>query len=86
MSLACQPIFRYGGATVMPGVSAGTRNVERPCVPPPGSVAAATTCRPLISVPQFVMNAFVPSITQCAAVEPSRWSGPPRRRCPRPAR
>ncbi len=36
-------------------------------MPPPGSVAAATTWKAVIGVPLFVMNAFAPSITHSPA-------------------
>ena len=59
VSLACQPSLRYGGSMISPGVPLGTMNDEMP-----SSVLAVTLTTEVIDVPQFVMNAFDPSITQ----------------------
>ena len=59
MSDACQPIFRYGGWTSMPGVPDGTTMVEIS----PGPVSAVMVTIDVIGVPELVMKAFSPSIT-----------------------
>ena len=82
MSLARQLILRYGVSTRRPSASAGTRKLESPAAPPPGSLAAVTTWTAVIGVPAFVMNAFAPSIrhlspTSAAVVAASAASVPP---------
>ena len=62
MSLACQPSLSYGGSMIKPGVPAGTTNAEMP-----SSVRAVTVTSEVISVPQFVMNAFDPSSTHASS-------------------
>jgi len=60
-----QPTLEYLGATVKPGVPEGTRMVEISGLPPSRvPVTAATATTPVIEVPELVMNALVPSITQ----------------------
>ena len=70
VSDADQPTFEYFGATVNPGVPDGTTMVEISGRRPAGrAVIAVTVTNDVMSVPEFVMNAFVPSITQSS---PSR--------------
>ena len=67
MSLDRHPSFLYGGPTENPGASAGTMIVETPFAPSSSSVRHATTTKPVIGVPLFVMKALDPSITQSPA-------------------
>ena len=65
MSDAFQPIFRYFFERVKPGVSCGTSRFEisgRPFASVP--VTAVIVVPPVRSVPEFVMKAFVPLMTQ----------------------
>ena len=64
MSEACQPTFEYDLATVKPGRGTGTRIEEISFLPPAGvPVTAVTVTSSVMSVPELVMNALVPSIT-----------------------
>ena len=64
MSDAGQPTFEYFGATVKPGVPAGTMMAEISGRPPSARpVTAVTVTSPVMSVPELVMNALVPLIT-----------------------
>ena len=60
MSEALQPTLEYFGATRKPGVPAGTRMAEISRSP----VSAVTVTRAVMSVPELVMNALDPLITQ----------------------
>ena len=70
VSDADQPTLEYFLATVRPGVPDGTRIVEisgLPLLVVPVAVLpvrAATAITPVMSVPELVMNDFVPSMTQ----------------------
>jgi hypothetical protein len=66
VSEACHPIFRYEGSTVNPGVPAGTMMAVMSRAAP---VRAVTVTSAVIGVPEFVMNAFEPSMTHSS---PSR--------------
>jgi len=60
----CQPTLEYFGATVNPGVPLGTMIVEISLRPSGFSpVTAVTVTKPVMSVPELVMNALLPSIT-----------------------
>lgn len=64
MSDASHPTFEYFLDTVNPGVPDGTMMAEisgRPLSPRP--VTAVTVTSPVMSVPELVMKALVPSMT-----------------------
>ena len=63
MSEACQPTLSYGAATVKPGVPVGTMIVEISLRPACSPVTAVTVTKPVMSVPELVMNCFEPLIT-----------------------
>ena len=67
MSEACQPILRYGGCTVSPGVPAGTTMA----LISPEPVRAVTVMIDVMGVPELVMNAFSPSITHSSVASSS---------------
>src|ERR1022692_1880716 len=63
VSDAHQPTFEYSGPTVRPGVLAGT-TIEEICGRPAAlSVIARTVITEVIEVPEFVINALLPSTT-----------------------
>ena len=65
MSDACQPIFRYGGATVEARACPHRRRCWRSR---PAPVRAVIVTHLVIGVPEFVMKVFWPSITHsCVA-------------------
>ena len=69
MSEAHQPTFEYSPPTVRPAVPAGTM-IEEICSPRSGRpVMARTVIADVIDVPELVMKALLPLITQ---VSPSR--------------
>ena len=63
VSEACQPIFRYAGITVNPGVPASTTTFEISF----GPVRAVIVTHFVIGVPELVMKVFWPSITHSPA-------------------
>ena len=67
VSEACQPIFRYGGSTVSPGVPDGMTMA----LISPGPVVAVTVMIDVIGVPELVMKALAPSITHSPAASSS---------------
>ena len=68
MSEAFQPTLEYDGATVKPVVPDGTRIAEISFLPSSRrSVTAVTVTSEVMSVPELVMNAFDPLITQPSA-------------------
>ena len=76
MSEAFQPTFEYFGATVKPGVPAGTMIAEiSRCRPARSPVTAVTVTSAVMSVPELVMNAFEPLITHSLAVEAGGGAG-----------
>ena len=68
VSLACQPILRYGGSMMRPGVPAGTTKAEIWS----SSVRAVTVTIDVSSVPELVMNAFDPLSTHSPVDSSSR--------------
>jgi hypothetical protein len=64
VSEAHQPTLEYFFDTVKPGVPDGTM-IDEISLRPSGvvPVTAATVTRPVMSVPEFVMNALVPLMT-----------------------
>ena len=65
MSEEFQPTLLYGADTVKPGVPLGTMIVESSFLPVSGDspVIASTATKPVMSVPELVMNDLVPLIT-----------------------
>ncbi len=68
VSEMCQPSLSYGASTVKPGVPAGTMIVEIS----PSPVRAVTVTRDVMSVPEFVMNDFAPSMTHSSPSSTAR--------------
>src|SRR4029079_18647150 len=73
VSEAFQPTLEYFFDAVKPGVPAGTMIEEISFLPSAVvPVTAVTVTRPVMSVPEFVMKAFVPLITHSEPSSDSR--------------
>ena len=73
MSEAHQPTLEYAGPTVNPGVWDGTMIAEISS----GPVSAVTVTSAVMSVPELVMNALLPLITQWSPSRTARVCVPP---------